>query len=288
MNARSEMVNFHVQSGKIYIGQKNLHWRRQPRQRQLSGMPTSPTKERATQNRVLVFPKNTDAATWDRAQSGWCRPRTSVMLSSNPPSLNTWGDYKAIFYLGSRLQGNLLSGIEPLNCWLPPRQTLGHRFSCSPRAFPAPEHNFKIHLESPICSGRGSLPMAANPLSLFCQFWKALLTAVELLNLYKKVQAPKTSFTCSVSSPLHSALLNLWVCTKIKLFLRKCQDKRITANCLYSYQQSGYSSEQVSSSTNFVSEIDCWRESRNSSVLIALGVLESPELNHLLDPLWRG
>ena len=202
-----------------------------------------------------------------------------------------------------RLQGNLLSGIEPLNCWLPLRQTLGHRFSCSPRASPAPEHNFKIHLESPICSGRGSLPMAANPLSLFCQFWKALLTAVELLNLYKIVQAPrsknqapstmivqapKRSFTCIGSSPLHSALLNLWVCTKIKLFLRKCQEKRITANCLYSYQQSGYSSEQVSSSTNFVFEVDCWRESSISSVHIALGVLEWPELNHLLDPLWRG
>ena len=38
LNARSKMVNFHVQSGKIYTGQKNLHWRRQPRQRQLSGM----------------------------------------------------------------------------------------------------------------------------------------------------------------------------------------------------------------------------------------------------------
>ena len=45
-----------------------------------------------------------------------------------------------------RLQGNLLTGIEPLNCWLPLRQTLGHRFSCSPRASPAPEHNFKINL----------------------------------------------------------------------------------------------------------------------------------------------
>ena len=119
---------------------------------------------------------------------------------------------------GEILQGDLLSGIEPLNCWLPLRQTFGHRFFCSPRASPAPEHKFKIHLESPICSGRGSLPMAANPLSLFCQFWKARLTAVELLNLYKKVQAPRTSFTCSVSSPLHSALLNLWVCTKLNYF----------------------------------------------------------------------
>ena len=25
LNARSKMVNFHVQSGKIYTGQKNLH-----------------------------------------------------------------------------------------------------------------------------------------------------------------------------------------------------------------------------------------------------------------------
>ena len=38
LNARSKMVNFHVQSGKIYTGQKNLHWRRRPRRRQLSGM----------------------------------------------------------------------------------------------------------------------------------------------------------------------------------------------------------------------------------------------------------
>ena len=38
LNAWSKMINFHVQSGKIYTGQKYLHWRRQPRQRQLSGM----------------------------------------------------------------------------------------------------------------------------------------------------------------------------------------------------------------------------------------------------------
>ena len=244
---------------------------------QIYSGPTSSTKQRATQNWVLVFPNY-----WcsHLGQSTEWLPQAKnisdvVLQATQPQHLQ-------------RLQGNFLSGIEPLNCWLPLRQTFGHRFFCSPRASPAPEHKFKIHLESPICSGRGSLPMAANPLSLFCQFWKARLTAVELLNLYKKVQAPRTSFTCSVSSPLHSALLNLWVCIKIKLFLRKCQDKRITANCLFSYQQSGYSSEQVSSSTNFVSEIDCWRESRNSSVHIALGVLEWPELNHLLDPFWRG
>ena len=32
------MPIFRVKSVKIYTGQKNLHWRRQPRQRQLSGM----------------------------------------------------------------------------------------------------------------------------------------------------------------------------------------------------------------------------------------------------------
>ena len=32
------MPIFCVKSVKIYTGQKNLHWRRQPRQRQLSGM----------------------------------------------------------------------------------------------------------------------------------------------------------------------------------------------------------------------------------------------------------
>ena len=36
----SEMPIFRVKSVKIYTGQKNLHWRRQPRQRQLSGMQT--------------------------------------------------------------------------------------------------------------------------------------------------------------------------------------------------------------------------------------------------------
>ena len=33
------MPIFRVKSVKIYTGQKNLHWRRQPRQWQLSGMP---------------------------------------------------------------------------------------------------------------------------------------------------------------------------------------------------------------------------------------------------------
>ena len=32
------MPIFHVKCVKIYTGQKNLHWRRQPRQWQLSGM----------------------------------------------------------------------------------------------------------------------------------------------------------------------------------------------------------------------------------------------------------
>ena len=36
------MPIFRVKSVKIYTGQKNLHWRRQPCQRQLSGMPPHP------------------------------------------------------------------------------------------------------------------------------------------------------------------------------------------------------------------------------------------------------
>ena len=196
---------------------------------QIYSGPTSSTKQRATQNWVLVFPNY-----WcsHLGQSTEWLPQakniSDIVLQPTQPQ-----------HLG-RLQGNLLTGIEPLNCWLSLRQTFGHRFSCSPRASPAPEHNFKIHLESPICSGRGSLPTAANPLSLFCQFWKALLIAVELPNLYKIghaprrknqapsimiVQAPKTSFTWSGSSPLHSALLNLWVCNKIKFLSQKCQAK---------------------------------------------------------------
>ena len=35
------MPIFRVKSVKIYTGQKNLHWRRRPRRRQLSGMPDS-------------------------------------------------------------------------------------------------------------------------------------------------------------------------------------------------------------------------------------------------------
>ena len=34
------MPIFRVKSVKIYTGQKNLHWRRRPRRRQLSGMDT--------------------------------------------------------------------------------------------------------------------------------------------------------------------------------------------------------------------------------------------------------
>ena len=195
---------------------------------QIYSGPTSSTKQRATQNRVLVFPKTTDTATWDRAQSGCRKPRTSVMLSSNPPSINTWADYKAIFYLGS-------------NRWTAGFLSVKHLATSSPAV-----HEHLQHLRT-ISKSTSSLlyllwwePMAANPLSLFCQFWKALLIAVELPNLYKIghaprrknqapsimiVQAPKTSFTWSGSSPLHSALLNLWVCTKIKFLSQKCQAK---------------------------------------------------------------
>ena len=35
------MPIFRVKSVKIYTGQKNLHWRRRPRRRQLSGMGVS-------------------------------------------------------------------------------------------------------------------------------------------------------------------------------------------------------------------------------------------------------
>jgi len=40
------MPIFRVKSVKIYTGQKNLHWRRRPRRRQLSGMeyPSDPGK----------------------------------------------------------------------------------------------------------------------------------------------------------------------------------------------------------------------------------------------------
>ena len=37
-NLHSKLPIFRVRSVKIYTGQKNLHWRRRPRRRQLSGM----------------------------------------------------------------------------------------------------------------------------------------------------------------------------------------------------------------------------------------------------------
>ena len=63
------MPIFRVKSVKIYTGQKNLHWRRQPRQWQLSGMLLS------EKNHVIMIPLpgvRLATSMWSTAtRSGW-------------------------------------------------------------------------------------------------------------------------------------------------------------------------------------------------------------------------
>ena len=59
----SKLPIFHVKSVKIYTSQKSLHWRRQPRQWQLSGMnhcKISPTQKRRSEHEIemLILSKN--------------------------------------------------------------------------------------------------------------------------------------------------------------------------------------------------------------------------------------
>ena len=52
------MPIFRVKSVKIDTGQKNLHWRRQPRQRQLSGMVVGVENEHNTQGTLPDYGGN--------------------------------------------------------------------------------------------------------------------------------------------------------------------------------------------------------------------------------------
>ena len=56
------MPIFRVKSVKIYIGQKNLHWRRRPRRRQLSGMK---------ELRFNSGPEEVDFNPWPRPSHDW-------------------------------------------------------------------------------------------------------------------------------------------------------------------------------------------------------------------------
>ena len=81
--------------------------------------------------------------TCDMEHSGWLKPRTSVMLSSSPPSFTTWYTISVVRIKACGIWGLHLVSIEvrPLG-WCPPLlQRLACRCSCNLPTSEAPDKN---------------------------------------------------------------------------------------------------------------------------------------------------
>ena len=116
----SKLPIFCVTSVKIYTGQKNLHWRRQQRQLQLSGM--HPGAVCCGANKVLatlkkiVFPYYSPNESYlgfrqQLVDKVWVRPLLSGISYTIVSYFNIKGKFGLFIILGS-------IGLDLIDCWV--------------------------------------------------------------------------------------------------------------------------------------------------------------------------